>query len=146
MAESFGKIHWDDIHFKHSRFTALKAYSQSKLANVMFTFELADQLKNENIKVNAIHPGLVSSGFGKGGKTLVDWAMHKVARTFGRKPEKAAETYLWLLTAPEAKDLTRGFYFDKKIQKNNPLANDKNNLEKLWKLSQEQIDQFMLVV
>jgi len=65
MAEQFGKMYWDDMIFKNEKFTAIKAYSQSKLANVMFTFRLAALLGPEGIRVNAIHPGLVSSGFGK---------------------------------------------------------------------------------
>ncbi|MEM7799528.1 MAG: SDR family NAD(P)-dependent oxidoreductase, partial [Chloroflexota bacterium] len=64
------KLNFDDLH-SASGYSPLGAYSRSKLANVMFTYELAQRLADQNITANALHPGVVRSGFGKNNKSLV---------------------------------------------------------------------------
>lgn len=134
-AARIGKIDFEDIHLEHS-YSAIKAYSQSKLANILFTFALSEILIDKNISVNALHPGVVNTNFGRNMNGFT-------GKVFGlfypmmRSARKGAETTIWLATSPELEGMSGKYYKDKKDIKASKPAYDDETRKKLWKLSEQ---------
>lgn len=134
-AHKFGTMNFDDINLEKG-YGSMKAYGQSKLANLLFTFELQRRLAGTNVTVNAVHPGVVKTNFGNEYKGLVALMM-KLVRPFMRNARKGAETVVWLASGPEAAEL-RGKYF--KDKKAIASTKESRNIEKsklLWDVSEE---------
>jgi len=135
MSHYQGRWNPDDIHLEKKYFV-MWAYSNSKLYNVLFTKYLAEQLKNDGVTVNALHPGVVKTKIG--GKNTKWWgeAMWNLFTLFkGISEEDGAKTSLYLATSSEVENIT-GKYFDKcKEKEPAAIANDKKAAEELWKLS-----------
>ncbi len=131
-------VHIEDPMFERRRYSAFAAYSQSKLANVMFTAALARRLRNTTITANALHPGAVATNFGIGHGGIVS-ALFKLARPFMLTPEQGAQTTIYLATS-DAVQHTSGAYFDRcKTKPPSPAARDVNAQEQLWALSEQHI-------
>ncbi len=126
-------IDFDDLQGE-KRYGGFRAYGQSKLANILFTYELARHLEKTGVTVNALHPGYVdtgiplSSGFpGKIAKLS--------ARLFAQKPEVGAQTSIYLAASPEVEGVTGKYYIDCKQVASSPESYDKSVAEKLWQVS-----------
>ncbi len=119
-------IDFDDVMLER-QYDGFRAYAQSKLALVMFTFDLAEELEGENIIVNCLHPG-----------TLLDTKM--VRETFGRPMgdvQSGADAVVYLATSPEVEEVT-GKYFDQKREaRANEQAYDSEARENLRQLSKK---------
>jgi NAD(P)-dependent dehydrogenase (short-subunit alcohol dehydrogenase family) len=138
--EKRGRIHWDDLEFEHTSFGAIKVYSQSKLMNVMFTYELARRWKDRGITVNCLHPGVINTGLGNGARNpIVRGLLKAVQQLFFKNPEKGAEGSVYLATSPEVEGKTGGFYVDKKLAKSNPISYDQEALARLWRTSEQYV-------
>lgn len=135
QAQTVGKIHWNDVGLQRD-YSGIKAYCQSKLANILFTNELANRLTGSAVTVNAVHPGAVRSEFGSGAGWI--GATFKAFGIFMRSSEKGAETTLWLATSPEVNSLTGRYFSDKKQIAPQAIAHDAAALERLWELSNAQ--------
>ncbi len=135
MSHYQGRWNPEDIHLEKKYFV-MWAYSNSKLYNVLFTKYLAEQLKNDRVTVNALHPGVVKTKIG--GKNTKWWgeaAWNLLTFFKGISEEEGAKTSLYLATSPEVENTT-GKYFDKCKEKEPlPLANDKKAAEELWQRS-----------
>lgn len=137
-ASKLGKLNWDDLNLE-KKYSGIMAYSNSKLYNIMFTYQLADELKGTHVTVNAMHPGGVNTNFGNG----VDGLLGIAFRQFGwlmRTPEKGAETIIWLATAPEATQYNGLYFKDKKPIPSIALSHDKIAQQHLWEVTQNLID------
>jgi len=117
-------IDFNDVLLEKN-FDGVQAYCQSKLALIMFTIDLAEQLKNENITVNSLHPG-----------TYLDTNMvRRSGVTPWGKPETGADAEVFLAVSPQLENVT-GKYFDvKKEARANAQAYDAKARKKLWELS-----------
>lgn len=114
------------------------AYGDSKLANILFTRELARRYGQDGIKANCVHPGWVNTGFAlNNAGTALAFLTGLTAPLFARTPEKGAETILWLATSPEAASLNGQYLHDKKIASTSRLAKDEDLARRLWDLSEE---------
>lgn len=134
-----GEIQFEDIQLKHS-YSAMKAYSQSKLANVHFTYELARRLAGTGVTVNCLHPGFVASNFAKNNGLLAKVAM-LLLRPFAISEAKGAETPLYLAMSPEVKGVT-GKYFDNKQVKRSARGTYNEDISKrLWLLSEQLVNE-----
>ncbi|MEN8906794.1 MAG: SDR family oxidoreductase [Clostridiales bacterium] len=134
-AHSVGKINFDNINFDKG-YGAFKAYAQSKLALIMFTYELSRILKETNITVNCLNPGAVGTNIGINRETGSGTLIMKILRVFFKTPEQGAETSIYLATSPELKN-TSGLYFsNKKPIKSSKLSYDKELAKKLWQYSE----------
>jgi NAD(P)-dependent dehydrogenase (short-subunit alcohol dehydrogenase family) len=113
------------------------AYPLSKLANLLFTYELARRLEGTNVTVNALNPGLVRSNFGlniPGPAGLIKRLMNAL---IGVSPEEGAKTSLYLAISPEVEGVT-GKYFEKcKPIGSSPISYDKDAARRLWQVSAE---------
>jgi retinol dehydrogenase-12 len=131
-----GKIDFESFTKKKWYF-AIKAYAQSKLANVLFSNELAERLKGTQVTVNSLHPGGVKTDIGKkSGKwyagllwSLITWRAISI--------EEGAKTSVYLASSDEVKNVT-GKYFDKSREKEpSALARDKHLQKELWRVTEE---------
>jgi NAD(P)-dependent dehydrogenase (short-subunit alcohol dehydrogenase family) len=93
------------------RYSGIKAYSRSKLCNILFTRELARRLAGAGVTANCLHPGFVATRFGDAGGGWLSLAV-RTAKLFAISPEKGAETIVYLAASPEVDDVT-GSYFHK---------------------------------
>jgi NAD(P)-dependent dehydrogenase (short-subunit alcohol dehydrogenase family) len=134
-AHRSAKMRWDDPQFKNGRYSALGAYGQSKLANILFTRELARRLEGTGVTANCLHPGLVATGFGR---TYGGWfsTLIKFAKPLMIRPEDGARTSVYLASSPDVATVT-GKYFDKcKERQPSAAALDDRAPARLWTLSE----------
>ena len=131
-----GAIHFDDLNLT-SRYDGLKAYSQSKLANVLFTSELAERLQGTGVTANCLHPGGVRTHFvdkNASGIYKIGWILLK---PFMISPSKGAETSVYLASSEEVEGVT-GKYFDKcRPKRSSHISYDKAVAKRLWEVSEE---------
>lgn len=131
VASRYGnaKIDFDDLMVKRRPFSIMNAVPPTKLAQVLFTQELAERLKGTGVTVNAVHPGLVANT-----KLLVDvggmWKF--ITNTFGGTPEKGADTVLWLATGPEAASETGKLWSKRKPLPTPGQGSDPAARKRLW--------------
>ena len=136
-AHQGGKIYFDDPNLTEN-FSSWKAYSQSKLANVMFTYQLAQRLEGTGISANALHPGFVRSGFARNNGWFARLLMPIVGLA-AISPEKGAETMTYLASSAEVADVS-GKYFDKKkAVASSELSYDTAAQKRLWEMSAEMV-------
>ncbi len=137
QAQAGGKINFDDIQGEKSYgFFGFGAYSQAKLANVMFTYDLARRLEGTGVTVNAVGPGPVSTNFGisNGG------VLGSIARFFtraGKSPADAAKTAIRLASAPEMQNETGKFYYNEKEIPSSKLSHNVATQNRLWEVSEK---------
>lgn len=115
---------------------AFRQYARTKLANLLFTYELARRLKGTGVTVNALHPGFVASSF-MAGNGFLGWMMRRWAGLFGISAEQGAQTSIYLATAPELEGVT-GKYFVKCHEAPSSAASlDETAAQRLWVLSEQ---------
>lgn len=112
-------------------------YSETKLANILFTIELARRLEGTGVTANCFHPGVVASGFNRNNSTLMRLAM-TIVKPFSRSPEKGAETLVWLADSPEVSGESGGYFVDTRRVSPSAAAQDAEAARRLWAASEEQ--------
>jgi len=133
-AHRYGKIQFDDIEFRKS-YSYIKAYSQSKLANVLFTKELMRKLYGKDVTVNALHPGVVATRLFDTMGSFVS----KLGSWFMISAEKGARTSVYLASSHEVANTTGEYFKNKKIVATGKESKNPVIAERLWKLSEEYI-------
>lgn len=124
-----------------SQYDGRLQYSNSKLANVLFTYELAERLKETTVKVFAVDPGGVATNFSRN-NGLKFWLKHLIYYLLKRElitPRQASQTIIHLATSDEFKNQTAKFFFDMKEKESSQLSYDKSLQKSLWALSEELI-------
>lgn len=110
------------------------AYKQSKIANILFTYELDDRLQGTGITVNCLHPGGVRSRLGRDHRFLgVLW---KYLPTL-KSPKKGAETSIYLATSNKVKDVTGKYFVNKNPRRSSPESYDEKTQKRLWEISSD---------
>jgi NAD(P)-dependent dehydrogenase (short-subunit alcohol dehydrogenase family) len=137
-AHSSGKIEFDNLQGERS-YSGIGPYGNSKLANILFTAELARRLEGTGVTVNALHPGLVSTGFGKNNPGLLMKIMGVIIPLIARSPEKGAETSIHLASSPAVQNSTGKYFVDCKVTQTVPQATDMVVARKLWDVSAEMV-------
>ncbi|QHL86249.1 SDR family NAD(P)-dependent oxidoreductase [Nibribacter ruber] len=118
-------------------YSAITAYADSKLANILFTYELARRVEFTNLTVNCVHPGVVATNFGKGSSGFVR-ALLFMGRLFMRTAAKGAETPVFLATSPSMATLSGKYFKDKKQIKSAVGTYNAHTARRLWEVSEEQ--------
>ena len=131
------KIDFDDLQMEHS-YSGFPAYGRSKLMNILFTYEFSRRTAGMGITVNAMHPGFVATEFAKNNGGLMKMGMQLVG-LFARKPEKGAETAIYLASSREVDSVTGKYFFDMNPIESDPISYDAALAEKLWNVSLELI-------
>ena len=137
-AHKVGKIHFDDINLTKG-YNVVKAYSQSKLANVLFTRELARRLKNRGISVNCCHPGAVATGIGIDRETGFGKTITGMLKPFFLTPMEGAHTAIFLATDDSVKDITGQYFYKCKIAPSSRRSKDPLLAGRLFRFSKKLI-------
>jgi NAD(P)-dependent dehydrogenase (short-subunit alcohol dehydrogenase family) len=119
------------------RYAGFRSYGQSKLANILFTYELARRLEKTGVTVNALHPGYVDTGLSLNNGFFFRVFARLSARLFGRKPEEGAQTSIYLAASPEVEGVTGKYFANCKTVDSSPETYDRATAEKLWQVSLE---------
>ncbi len=131
-----GQINFDDLQLRQG-YAAFKAYAQSKLANVLFTNELARRLAGTGVTANSLHPGVVGTQFGRNNRGLS--LIIRLVRPFLRSEAKGAETSIHLATAPELVTTTGQYFDDNQPKRASDLAYDETLARRLWEESEKLV-------
>ncbi len=126
-------MRWDDLQF--TRYSSMGAYGQSKLANILFTTELARRLDGSGVTANCLHPGSVSTGFGRNDARLMNLAI-RAAQLFMLTPEQGADTIVYLATSPEVEGVTGKYFYKRREKRTSKHAQDVEAAARLWKISE----------
>ena len=137
-AHKAGKIHFNDINLTKG-YNVVKAYSQSKLANVLFTRDLSRRLSERGITVNCCHPGAVATNMGVDRNTGFGKTITGFLRPFFLTPREGADTAIFLAIDDSVKYISGEYFYKRKIAKSSKLSQDKALAEKLFKFSEELI-------
>jgi NAD(P)-dependent dehydrogenase (short-subunit alcohol dehydrogenase family) len=133
-AQASDSIHLDDLQ-EEQHFSARRAYRQSKLAIVLFTYELARRLQGTGVTANSLDPGFVATNIGQRGASLPVRLLLKVIWSFGTSPEKGAQTSIYLASSPEVEGVT-GHYFAKCMPRRSAAISYDESLQRhLWEQS-----------
>jgi len=119
------------------KYDAWNAYSTSKLENLYFTYELAEKLNSTGVTVNAIHPGLVNSQFGKKGKGITLAIFQALQKLIGKTAANGAKTAIYLALSDEVEGITGSYFADEKLSKSSEVSHDKEIAKKLWEISEK---------
>jgi retinol dehydrogenase 12 len=130
-----GGINFDDLQGKRF-YIGWLAYAQSKLANVLFTFELARRLQGSGVTANVLHPGFVATGFGMNNSGVVG-AVIRLLYRFGISPEEGARTSVYLATSSDVEGVSREYFVKCKATQAAKRAYDKAVANRLWEVSEE---------
>ncbi|TMC49183.1 MAG: SDR family NAD(P)-dependent oxidoreductase [Chloroflexi bacterium] len=131
-------IPFDDLNAERSyRNFGFARYGETKLANILFTAELARRLAGTGVTANCFHPGFVATGFNRNNGPLMNVAM-TIARPFARSVEKGAETLVWLVDSPQVASESGGYFVDKKRATPTDTAQDVEAARRLWEISEKQ--------
>lgn len=139
MAHGGAHIPFEDVNAeKRYGSMGFRRYGETKLANILFTTELARRLEGSGVTANCFHPGFVASGFNRNNGWPMSVGM-RLARPFARTPEKGAETLVWLACSAEVSPETGGYFADMQVKEPSPAAQDAEVARRLWELSAEQV-------
>ncbi len=131
-------INFDDTQRKES-YSGFGVYSETKLMNILFTYELARRLEGTNITVNALHPGFVNTGFGMNNRGIVSFLLGIVQRVFAKSPEQGAETQIYLASSPEVKGVSGKYFDNMKAVQSSAISYNEGVQARLWELSGELV-------
>ena len=129
-------IPFDDLGADRS-YGAFRRYGESKLANILFTRELARRLEGSGVTANCLHPGLVATGINHNNGLIRSLAM-TVLGMLSRSPEQGAETLVWLTASPELATVSGGYFFDLQQKTPSVPAQDGEAGRRLWEISEKQ--------
>jgi retinol dehydrogenase-14 len=137
-AHAQGRIDFDDLQGERS-WSGARAYSQSKLANVLFTYELARRLQATSVTANALHPGVVRTGFGAEDPGGVQRRFIPLMRPFMKAPAKGAATSIRLASAPELERVTGRHFVNGKPKRSSERSYDEAVAARLWRVSADLV-------
>lgn len=131
-----GTMDFDDLGFKRG-YLGMKAYARSKLANILFTYELARRLDGSQVTANALHPGHVATDMWKTSFPLIGPALKWVMGFFALSSEQGADTSIHLASSPEVEGITGKYFAKREAVESSPLSYDKEVAQRLWQVSED---------
>ncbi|HET7607370.1 MAG TPA: SDR family oxidoreductase, partial [Gammaproteobacteria bacterium] len=125
------KLDFDDLQSERS-YSGFRVYGRSKLANILFTRELARRLQGSGVNANCLHPGFVATRFGEGNGGLGRLALHAAQRAFAITPEEGAKTMTYLASSPEVAEVSGKYFYKCKEELPSAEAQDDVAAARLW--------------
>ena len=134
-AHRWAKIDLDDLPSR-KRYRGMQVYGKTKLANIMFTYELAERLEGTGVTANCMHPGGVNTNFGNNQRGPIS-LLFRLFKPFMRSPEQGADTLIYLASSPEVEGMTGKYLADRKVKAASDAAYDETTRKRLWEASEE---------
>jgi len=133
-----GTINFDDVQFEKN-FRGMRAYRQSKLADMLFIRELARRLDGTSVTANCLMPGMVNTGLGRHSR----WVNRAFFKTLGTPPEKGARTSVYLASSPDVETITGECFSKSRIVKTSKESNDPVLAKRLWEVSMKYVESWL---
>lgn len=133
-AQALGRIDFNDLQAKRG-YNSRRAYNQSKLANVLFTFELARRTQGTGVTANVLHPGVTNTNFGREDALLWMHLMRPLIRPLMKSPEQGAATSIYLACSPEVEGVTGRFFVGKRSKPTAARSIEEEVARRLWSVS-----------
>ncbi|WP_116452607.1 SDR family NAD(P)-dependent oxidoreductase [Blastococcus litoris] len=137
-AHKLGRIDFDDLRGERS-YSGGRAYNQSKLANILFSYELARRLEGFAVTVNALHPGMVRTGFGSEDPAGTQRIFVPLLRPFMKSVTRGAVTSIHLTSAPELAEVSGRYFVSSTATSSSPGSYDEAVAARLWQVSAESV-------
>ena len=138
-AHTTGRIDFDDLQGERS-YSGSRAYSQSKLGNVLFTYELARRLAASAVTADALHPGVVNTSFGAEDPGGVQRLFVPFVRPFLKTPEQGAATSIHLASSPDLEQVSGRYFANSKPKRSSKASYDETDAARLWQVSAELVN------
>ena len=135
-AQSMGRIDFDDLMGERN-YSGQSAYNQSKLANVMFTYELSKRLEGTGVTATAVHPGMTSTDFSAEDPAL--GILVRILRPFMQTPAQGADTPVYLASSPEVEGASGGYFVKRKTKRSHATSYDAATTGRLWQVSADLV-------
>jgi NAD(P)-dependent dehydrogenase (short-subunit alcohol dehydrogenase family) len=140
IAHRFGTISFADPMFERRGYNGIEAYNQSKLANVLFTAELARRLAGTGVTANCLHPGAVRTRFGNADDTRgFDRFVMALGRPFMVGPRRGSRTITFLASSPDVEGVSGAYYVRCRRHTASMAARNPDAARRLWQLSEELV-------
>jgi len=137
-AEGYGPIDFDDLQ-SEKNYRGFRAYGKSKLANVLFTYELATRLAGSGITANCLHPGAVATDLLRKLPRLI----FMLISPFLLSPEQGAATQIFLAISPQVDGVSGGYFVKCRAARSSPRSYDVSARKRLWEMSEALVDSRM---
>jgi retinol dehydrogenase 14 len=137
-AQAMGRIDFDDLQGARN-YSGQRAYNQSKLANIMFTNELARRLEGTGVTANSLHPGVVRTNFGSEDQAGFFALISRVALPFLKSPAQGSQTPVYLASSPDLDGVTGKFFVNRKPKTASKAAYDTGMTARLWQVSADLV-------
>ena len=134
-AHRWGKLDLDDLQSR-KRYRGMQVYGMTKLANILFTRELAERLEGTGVTANTMHPGGVNTNFGNNQRGPMS-LLFRAFKPFMRTPEQGADTLIYLASSPEVEGMIGKYLADRKVKVASDAAYDETLQKKLWEASEK---------
>jgi retinol dehydrogenase-14 len=133
-AHATGRIDFDDLQGERA-YSGARAYNQSKLANILFTYELARRLQGTTVTANALHPGVVRTSFGAEDPGRARRLFVPIIRPFMKSPVRGAATSIHVASAPDLERVTGRYFANSKPKRSSERSYDEIAAARLWQVS-----------
>jgi retinol dehydrogenase-14 len=137
-AQSMGKLNFDDLQGERE-YSGQKAYNQSKLANVVFTYELARRLDGTGVTTTVLHPGVVRTAFAAEDPSPLWRVLLPIVRPLLKSPQKGAATSIYLASSPEVEGVSGKYFINSKARASQKASYDTAAAARLWQISSELV-------
>jgi NAD(P)-dependent dehydrogenase (short-subunit alcohol dehydrogenase family) len=134
-AHRHAELDFSDLQGQH-RYTGWRAYARSKLANILFTYELARRLEGTDIATNALHPGFVATNFGRNNRSITA-ALFRILQLAAISPEEGAQTIIYLASSPAVRGVKGQYFVKQQAVRSSQVSYDRAAAERLWQVSAE---------
>jgi len=137
-AQSMGRIDFEDLQGERG-YSGQRAYNQSKLANVMFTYELARRLAGTGVTATVSHPGVTRTNFGAEDQAWSFAVMSRVVRPFMKSPAQGAATPIYLASSPDVAGVSGQYFANRQPKRSNKASYDEATAARLWQVSAQLV-------
>lgn len=134
-AHIYDRMNFEDLGFRRG-YIGMKAYARSKLANILFTYELARRLEGSGVTANAVHPGQVATDIWRTNFFILGPLLKGAIRLTGLTPEQGADTVIYLAASPEVEGVSGKYFVRRRAVRSSPVSYDEETARRLWQVSQ----------
>ncbi len=132
-AHKRSKIDFEDLQSENKKYRLFTIYGVSKLAEMLFTYELSRKLEGTNVTANAVHPGIVATNLGRDQSKFSQW----FARKFFKSPEEGAQTSIYLASSADVEGITGKYFINKEPRESSEESYNKEDAQRLWTICEE---------